>query len=293
MKRALLFAFTCAIFFVCSHRPAFAVVEFCPATLAIQAVNSSAGTPQAEAAALYGFDLSAMGPRILQKATLALDTGAGWFAVTVPLTTIAEKDRHYSGPSATFVHKDWVSPTMYVRFPSAVTIAHSWVYDAKVRADGPYGWEAKGDFQCRPNPARSPAQKLPDFQNPIVLDPKDEDRLSSPPPSGATILDGAPSPALGSTSCAEPFREATVIQQMQPLFPVGMMSFDVEGVSTIEVALDADGSLVDAWVWGPSGYPAYDASALAAATSSKYKNGRAYCQDVPSRYLFRVTFKPN
>jgi TonB family protein len=63
--------------------------------------------------------------------------------------------------------------------------------------------------------------------------------------------------------------------------------------TVVEVAINPDGTLLDAWVWGPSGIPQFDAEALRAAKASTYTGARGYCRPVPGEYFFRVTFAPN
>jgi TonB family protein len=281
MRRVFIAAVSCAALFACMHRPASAMVEFCPAGFQMEPVPSTT---------VFGFEMNALGPRTIADAMLAFDTDAGWYTVRVPSVTLSEKDRHYSSPSATFVKRTWISPAMYLRFPVAVKIANSWVYEAQVRDDGAFGWEAKGTVQCYPPSSARSAQTPSRFQNRITLDPNDLDRLSGPPPSGATILDAKPSPPLESTNCEEPFRPATAVHLASPSYPMSMENYRTLGVNAVDVAIDTDGSVADAWIWAPSGYRAFDDAAVEAASHSTYKNARAYCKDVPGIYLFRVTF---
>lgn len=65
-----------------------------------------------------------------------------------------------------------------------------------------------------------------------------------------------------------------------------------EAITTIQLAIGADGTLQDAWVNGPSGYEAADAASLAAARASTYEAAMAYCRPVRSEYYFRVDFDP-
>lgn len=121
-------------------KPASAMTEFCPAELHYAAVGSSSeGSTTPQPASVYGFDLSALGPRIA-TATLAFDTSGGWYTVDVPQTTLVEKDRHYEPFGSRTVLHDWITPIMYVRFPQAVAVNDAWVYAATATGDGTYGW---------------------------------------------------------------------------------------------------------------------------------------------------------
>jgi TonB family protein len=295
MKRVLIAALIVAAFFLALHRPASAMAEFCPATLNYQRVGPD--TAKDQPGDLYGFNLSALGPRTISSAVLAFDTSAGWYTVEVPGMPISEKERHYSNPTVSFVRHDYVSPKLYVRFPRAVHIDHAWVYNAQALNDGPFGWMAQGDVICDPPAAASPEQATA-FRNIVrpfyKLADVDSDGLSEPPTAKTITLPAAASKALESASCADPFREATVKHQAVPEYP-SIMRGSGAGRSTVsvEVAIRADGTLADAWVWGPSGYKAFDDSALRSARISTYEGARAYCNAVPGRYFFRVTFDPN
>jgi TonB family protein len=287
MKRVLCIAFICAGLFALAHRPALAVVEYCPASLAYQPVGKD------RTAALFGIELNALGPRSVTAGTLAFDTSGGWYTAKIPSMVITKKERHYTSPSATFTRSDWISPIVYVRFPSAITISHAWVDEIQVAGDGAFGWQERGNVQCDPLPALAPDQKFPTVKNDIQMDPKDQDPLSAPPASDALVVAAQPAKPLESTDCKEPFRLPTVAEQARPSFPDEMLTLGAQGVTSVEIGINADGSLDDAWVWAPSGYGPFDREALSAARRSTYKNGRAYCRDVPGRYLFKVTFLPH
>lgn len=194
--------FSICLIVLCSllHQSALAAAEFCPATLTIRAVGGSQTAPAP--ADLYEIDLSAMGPRSV-TANLAFDTDTGWYTLDLPATTITAKDRHYSGPSASFVEHDWVSAPFYVRFPESVHIRRAWVMSALSTGDT-FGWSGQGLTGCLP-PAGDIAQ--PDVHGkvgPFSIDPKDRDHLGVPPPADAHILVPKPSTPLEQSTCAQP-----------------------------------------------------------------------------------------
>lgn len=257
--------------------------EFCPATLSIQAIGTpSASTP----AQVYGFELDGAAPRPL-TATLAFDTSDGWYTLTVPKTQLAEKDRHYTSPSATFIRRDYVSPIMYVRFADPLLIQRPWVYNAQ--AFDP-GWSPKGRVRCDPPGA---VKGVANARNDTVLDPKDRDRLDAPPAAGDLVLAAQRTAPLESTACAQPFEPAQAVKAVTPDFPNELRAMSGSAVSTIEVALGSGGSVLDGWVWGPSGSRAADLAALGAAEASKYRGARSYCRAVTGLYLYKVTFRRN
>lgn len=290
-------AVVATVLFFGLHRPASAMVEFCPATLRFQRIG-----PESEKAlpgALYGFELSALGPRTITSATLAFDTSGGWFTVDVPGVTLNEKDRHYSSATASLVRRDYVAPILYVRFPTAVSVSRGWVYNATTQRDSIFGWDTAGTVQCDPAPQQVQLISL-DRPNsrPAVsltalykLDPRDDDMLSQR--SGAVIIDAKPSKPLENFACTEPFRNAMVKLVAAPQYPTILREVGAgEVAATIQLAIGADGMLQDAWVAGASGYEAADAASLAAARASTYEAARAYCRPVRSEYYFYVEFDP-
>lgn len=295
MNRVIAGAFLCAAFFVCSHRPASAMVEFCPATLKYQRVGPESA--KKDPAKIYGFELTALGTRTVISATLAFDTSAGWYTLDVPAITLYAKERRYTAPWVSFTRRDFVSPVLYVRFPTAVTIAHAWVYNASARDDGAFGWQAMGTVTCDPPATASPEQrkshKLPD-KNRYALDPRDDDGLSREPQQTSLIVPAASSKALESIDCAEPFRDAETKRIAVANYPDAMRG-NVLGDSTtaVQVAIEPDGTLQDAWVWGPSGFTPFDQESVKAARNSTYTGARAYCRPVSSEYFFFVTFDPS
>jgi len=301
MKRMMIAALLGAVFFLCSHRPAYALSEFCPATLRYEAVGpqSAANVP----AALYGFELSALGPRTIASAALSFDTSGGWYSVKVPSVTLSAKQRRYTGPSSTFIRQDYVSPVLYLQFPKPVSVAHAWVFSTATQGDSQFGWDKDGTVECSPmtqgghlisidrGASTPPAPKPPEMYN---LDSKDGDTLRTSPQAGAVVIAASPVQALENRACNLPFKDAMVERPAIPQYPAILRAAGVgETTTTIQVAIAADGTLRDAWVADPSGYPAADAASLASARYSTYEAARAYCRPVPSIYYFFVEFDPN
>jgi hypothetical protein len=257
-------------------------VEFCPVSLRTEAVGEG---PAGRLAAMYGFELVALGPRTV-GATITFDTDSGWFTIAVPPITLTERDRHFNGPSNGFVVPEWISPTTYVRFPKPVRVNHEWVSSALAIGDT-FGWNAQGPVSCSPNPNGdfSAGLRTNDY---IKLD--EEDHLNAEPARSSVILDAQPSVALAHAECAHPFSEATVMEEVHPEYSGILAAEDAGGETGIIVAIGADGLLKDAWVWAPSGQKQFDDATLTAAKKSNYKAGTAYCKPVPGIYLFWADF---
>lgn len=296
MKRVIITAVTTAAIFLCAHRSASATAEFCPAMLAYQRTGPEAPSTNAPSS-VYALELTAYGPRTLTPASLAFDTSAGWYTLNVPFVAIAEKDRRYSAPWVKFTRRDFVSPVFYVRFPQALEIEHAWVASAFAKDGDEFGWQSRGTVQCDPYPESSPEQwgRIPSLRkgSPYTLDPQDDDRISAPPTSASMVLAAQSSAPLESATCGEPFRVATVKTQAVPHYPQTIVRPADRVATDVEVAINSDGTLADAWVWGPSGFSAFDDVAVRAARASTYTGSSAYCKPVPGFYFFRVTFVPN
>ncbi|HKU66419.1 MAG TPA: hypothetical protein VJP85_01440 [Candidatus Baltobacteraceae bacterium] len=297
MKRFVFASFAAVALFLCAHRPAGAVVEFCPASLQYERVGAQSENDSP--GALYGFELSAQGPRTITSATLAFDTDEGWFSVVMPSVTLGLKDHHYANNWSSFTRHDWVTSVSYVRFPRDVAIRRAWVYQAQADKDGAFGWESLGMVSCPPPPDMSAAQQKR-YRRPRVRTMHDAaytlsnpDPLSAAPTAASVILAARTSTPLERTDCRVPFQDAEVRDQARPAFPDGMDGMLDRGMTSVEVALGPDGTLRDAWIWGPSGVDSYDYSALRAARTSTYSAARSYCMAVPSAYFFDVNFVPN
>ena len=289
MMRAVTIA---VVFFVLCAARAAAVAEFCPAQVSLRPVGDGFKPAQ-----VYGFQLYAQGPRTVTT-MVALDTSAGWFTATVPAVAIVEKDRHFTAPWISFVRRDWVSPIMYLRFPAVVNVARAWVYLARATGDS-FGWEAKGQVSCSANPGPAIPKKVP--SRPPIIDPHDEDQLNAPPPLNVNLVPAASSPPLKQSNCGKPFEDAavaTLAQAGDPSpesgdYPGAGVDAGIETTAVVTVAINANGSLSDAWISETSGVPNFDRAALLAARGTGYRHAMAYCEAVPGQYLFKVTFTPN
>ena len=302
MKRVTFFlAFICGIFALTTQN-AQALAEFCPARLALKAVASTASTTRGPAS-LFGFELSAMGPRSV-GATLAFDTSGGWFTATVPPVALTESDMHYTEMFGKLTLPEWDSPVMYARFPSRVTIAHAWVYSAAATGDGDFGWEKQGLFACPPPAPGMERLKTTKtiavgtsrmtggtrlFEEP-QLDIKDVEPLGAVPSPASTQFKVVRSRQLQAAACSRPFADATARRMVVPEYPAAQRTSLVSGLTGIEVAVNGDGSLIDSWVWASSGVQQFDAAALGAVRESTFVGAVAYCNPVPALYNYYILF---
>lgn len=274
--RSTVIATIAGALFLLSAAQANAVTEFCPASLSIKAVGANM---QDQPATLYGIMLRAFGPRSV-TATLAFDTDKGWFAATVSPVTLSEKQYHYTTGHRTAVRSDWVSPVMYVKFPSALRVTNSWVSNANA-------------VRCFPSP---PSPKGPTVPRPVglleyILDPQDEDQISVSPTVSSVVISAQNIAPLYQATCANPTRFGSVTNHISPEPGDDPAMQGLSGASVVEVALRQDGSLADARVYLSSGEATLDNALLWAAQHSGYENAVAYCEPVPAYYLLKASFQ--
>jgi len=265
------------LFFLLGATRALAVIEFCPASLLIKPVGTTA---ENQPAATYGFILKASAPRNL-IATLTFDTDKGWFSSTTPALALSEKQYHYDVGLWTAERSSWNSPLMYVTFPSRVRLTNAWVSAANAQACAPSVVHAL--------PVNDPyAESVTFLRNRLVA--KETDQLNVAPASDSVILTARTTAPEYRATCARPFSDSAFTRASPP-DPGNTTHFDrTTGISIAEAAINPDGSLAQAWIWLPSGEPAWDNALLWSVQHSQYKNAVAYCQPVPSYYLIGLSF---
>lgn len=276
-----------------------ALTEICPAQLEIGAVASDNHTARGPAR-LFGFALTAMGPRTV-SGKLAFDTTGGWFTVDVPPTELAKKDRHYNGLFGRFTVPQWVSPIMYARFPADVTLNHSWLYSASAKGDGDFGWEKTGAFVCPPPPGTQNGTKIisigisraagatQNFEMPAI-DAKDVDALTVAPSPDARRLAAVASKPLETANCARPFADAFAKLMVVPAYPDELRGTGASRIVGLGIALNADGTLADSWVWAPTDLQPFDDAAVQAEQQMTFTSAISYCRAVPAIYNSFVMF---
>jgi hypothetical protein len=290
LQRALVVLAGCFVLGAACCTRALAVAEFCPATIGVvHAVKDAGG-------ALYSTTLNAEGPRSV-TADIEAQTENGWYAFSVPATAIVQQAVKYKTPQLTFTRNEPSSALFYVRFPDdAGKVLRWWVTDATSSGDTALGWDARGKVNCSPYAQADPsATPSPDWQKryPAFLaqrvDPPlpDYDRM---PSTGDLVLTAAPA-TRSNLFCDKPFANSTVFHAVAPTWPLGYtITEQMETLVRVDVA--ADGSLVDAWVFQPSGLHPFDDAAVEAARRSTYAAGRAFCAPAPGIYIFRALFNP-
>jgi hypothetical protein len=270
----LLAALTCGIFVLAGTGRARAAAEFCPATVAgnFTAVDSS--TYRLRLAAISGRSVSGF---------IRIQTKQGWFNAPFTNVALAQATKSYDDEGMTFTHSDFVSPDIVVRFPSPQVVLYGYVSQAQTKGETLLDWDKEGTVTCLPTP-RDPKEKPP--AKPPVLPPLSRD---------AVMLTAKSIDAPFTETCAEPFAPVDVLRFATFHLPVlfGHDNFTAvpAGTTAVVVAVERNGSVVDAWLWETSGTPLLDSAALDRARKTTFKPGRAFCENVPGFMLLRTEFK--
>lgn len=242
---------------LCSAR-ALAIAEFCPAEIQpIHPLDSKMGL-----SALYSYSLHAEGPRSV-SGSVFFDTSSGWFVATFPSTPLTVRQYHMEDEFVTFTHATFESDALYVRFPQPLTIKGAYVSSATSSGDQLFGWDAKGTVQCAPR-AGFEAQTTGSPKSQLkTLDPRTD--LDQAPSPSATIEVAAITSAPGPTDCDVPSANATIASAAAPDYPMAEQGRGVGASVWVEVAVNPDGSLADAWIYAPSAARDFDEAALVCA----------------------------
>jgi outer membrane biosynthesis protein TonB len=116
------------------------------------------------------------------------------------------------------------------------------------------------------------------------------------PPLSKTpiLLPALPIVSPVQATCAEPFDDVRTIKPGPFHYPAILGRDDPTarptGVTVVVVAVDRDGSVVDAWVWEPIGTPMLDQAVVNEALKAKYSPGKAFCENVPGYFVLRSVF---
>lgn len=273
-----------------------ATIEYCPAH--IRAAHAFA--PDASGS-VYALVLSAESERTVDAQIIAT-AGTGFYSAQVTALPIHLDAARYQTAANQFTVNEYYSDVVFVRFPKGNVVDAMWIGNASSANDTRFGWGDRGTVSClrKAGPfivaedafRHRPNAPAPYFQR-LTAAPFD---IARPPGSGDRIINAVPTTAPGSTYCAKPFAEATVISIPRPQFPVSTVadfSEDVPLTVLVAVAVSKDGAPDDAWVVQPSGSRTLDDAAIKEAKRSEYKAGRSFCEVDSRTYIFHLDFNPN
>lgn len=282
MKPAVLLAFaTGVVALALWAAPARAASEFCPARL----IGTYTKTLSKSGTIVHYYRLQALAPRSVEG-TIIAETDHGWYSWPQQLVELRRVTYDMAdGIRVRFVMAE--SPELSVAFPQPLNVLRAWVALARTHGDQIFKWDERGMVLCDPADfagygGRSKSTRAVDAGDPTPAPP--------PPAALATATDN-PFP---NAKCDHPFTAARVWNAIRPDFPdfVRNMGLSQAVTSVVYVAVDPNGKLSDAWLFGSSGYPALDKAAITAAKRSSYTAAKSYCRSVGGVYLFRADFEP-
>jgi TonB family protein len=262
---------------------ALATTEYCPAHAGAFHPIDGPGP-----ATLYAFALDAQSARSVQGSVLVATSG-GWYRVKFPLTALISRTYSYSGKFGDLSRNAFDSDAIYVRFPSALDISTAYVSEAQTSGEHDFGWDSKGNFACLPQSGFFDENPR-NFNGLVLSNPRTD--LTTPPRNSAAIITAESVPAPGDIACPKPFTNPAVKRAVSPDYPRSERTRRTYGLSIVELALNAAGTVTDAWTFLSSGSAAFDGAALQSAESSTFTPGLAFCKPTGGLYLFNAEFEP-
>lgn len=263
-----------SIVLACSTAGARAAAEFCPATVAgaFTQVDPSA----------YRFRLAAVSERSV-SGFVRIQTKNGWYNAPFSGVPLKASAKAYDDEGMSFTHDDFVSDDIVVHFPSPQRVLYGYVSQAQTKGETLLDWDKEGSVTCLPT-ARDPKAEPP--AKPAALPPLSTTALN---------LDAKAMDSPFEQKCEDESAPVRLAKspplQMPALFGHDDFTARPTGTAAVVVAVERDGSVVDAWLWETSGTPLLDNAVLDQARKSTFTPGRAYCLDVPGYFLMRTEFK--
>lgn len=276
MRRVLVFFAAAVVLVAGSHLRAQAITETCPAAITIAAVGpSDAHHAQGNT---FAFAMHAPSPRSLQG-RLVLYTDKGWFATAIPKVALRIKVPLQQSATGEL----WRSSALSVTLPQRVTVRRAFLADAVTDAQT---WSPPAPITCLQGAGPGYADAKPGAKPYIDV----AGWFKDVPITGSVALRAATAEPLGSTACAEPFKDAVATYAMTPQRPEFAPQQSTPAVVDVGIILRSDGTVQEAWPVRSSGIRAFDDAAVKAAEDSIYEPAVSLCQGVPSEYIFAVTF---
>jgi hypothetical protein len=259
-----------------------AEAEFCPARIDRMYPFEAAHD------GLRSFEVAAESERIV-SGNVIVQGEKNWYTFQFINANVLKNVGHFKSSTVKFDRTTYDSKPLYIQFPPGERLLRWWVVDAATSGEKVFGWDARGDVQCSPEPGGDPSY-APSLDSLALLLNRDTS-IEMPPGAGDVIL--APehiAEPQGMTACAKPFVPASVTHAVSPTYPTDL---DLDGtvVSEVKIAVTADGKIADAWVYQPTGFPQLDIAAINAAKNSAYRGGIALCKPSPGYYIFTVTYQ--
>ena len=266
---------------ICSGS-ALAYTEYCPADVNIHAVGVPAGQPSA----LYSVALSALTPRSV-SGTIVVGGSEKWYAVPFDKMRLDPVALQWQDIYATFTRKQSMSNAFYLKFDAPILIDHAYLRVGTVTEERLLGWDNEEHgcpYDGKPAITGSGSSMLKLLQVPPGMDATPSPQSLVLSPHGIVVP--------GPTDCAKPFADASVTSAMRPDVRSDFTAANIsQALAVVQVALNEDGGVDDAWIWKSTGNDQFDSAALLAAKRSRYAPKIAFCKAVPGMYVFFVNYR--
>jgi hypothetical protein len=266
-----------AAFVLCGTR-AEAMVEQCPAR-----ASGLLPTAKAPTATILSYSLGALSQRTVD-ATIIADTNLGWFSWSVSGVPLGRVKRTDTAGTWPVPYEAWSSPSLSVAIPGDALITHAWVTAGKVSGgEATFNWDAKGPVTCDVPGFDAPPSPAPSLPAPAAV---------AAVPADAAIAKPTTAP-FDVASCEKPFVAAA--PKSGPPLNAALLGSANQGLAAeaavIDVALDASGKVLDAWIEG-STHSAFDRLAMAGALNSTYTPAVSYCRPVEGIAKYTAWYQP-
>ncbi|MBC5816006.1 MAG: hypothetical protein GIW97_05640 [Candidatus Eremiobacteraeota bacterium] len=228
---------------------------------------------------LYGYVLAGLAPRVV-TGHLGVYTGttAGYLTPfeNVELKRTLHQTYTHSGQEY-LKYVDYESAPQYFTLPKAETVQDAWVDDVD------FAGHAHAGCQISPYDVEAERNGLKETGAAT-----NDQIIASAPRSGPVAFErDMPGPG----TCGKRYVPATLVQAAHVEYPPAMASSYNGPVSVVsKVLLDKDSNIIDAWLFGGSGFAPFDTPGLRAAAQAKYRTAQFLCKPVPSLYYFIQSF---
>jgi len=256
---------------------AFAATDVCAAEPALLVPLHRTASDDA-----YGYVLHASAPRTV-SGHLEIYAGSttGYEVAFQNVELHRAVHQLYRSDSAPFLrYVDYESAPLYFSLPLKAAISDVWVGHAK--------FEKSPDVECPASP-----YDLAEARQSLVETLRNEGGANP-----SAIRGGAP-PALPAASavpmpergCGAAYTPPALAQAQPASYPQNLNYSSNGPIDVIsKVLVGPDRQVRDAWLFGGSGYVAFDAEGLRAAAHSKYRSATFLCQHVPSVFIYVQRF---
>ena len=172
------------------------------------------------------------------------------------------------------------SAPLYFELPKPEVVQDVWVDDSK--------FEGHDQQACQISPFDLEYEKASFFNNNQTGGLSAQDIRNAAPPKLPQVL---PRGMPGSDKCGRRFVPSKVDKAFYVPYPSDMqLSYQGPVDILTKVLVDENGSVVDAWLFGGSGFGSFDREGLRAASKSTYTSAEFLCKKVPFLNIFLNKF---